>query len=238
MNDNILEFEMVTCRMEDGIAVVTLKNGKQNKLISPDFLDLDVFKEWIEKNHPVGLIICGNGRHFSSGADVEEIMKYKDNSPLLHQKISKGKEILEYIENLPLITVAAISGMCCGGGSEIALACQFRFATNVAVFAFPEANLGLIPGLGGTVRLSKTVGRNKAIQMIVSAENYMSEEAYQWGLVDKITDKKDYFEQAKAFIMKISAGREEEHRKQIISCINSGSYEKETEIFIQRLQQS
>lgn len=223
----------VNLKMDDNIAIMTISNGKQNKLIDPEFLPLEDLKKWLKNNNPVGLIICGNGRNFSSGADVEEISRLKNRPEILKDHIKKGKKILDYIEKLPYITVAAISGMCCGGGLEVALSCQFRIATHTSVFSFPEAKLGLLPGLGGTVRLQNLVGRSKSIRMIITGEVYLAEEALQMGLVDKLVEKGESLDEAKKLILSICNGK----MNKIINTINHKSYDYETDMFVQCVQQ-
>ncbi|WP_026476557.1 enoyl-CoA hydratase/isomerase family protein [Alkaliphilus transvaalensis] len=236
MNENTLQFEMVKLKMEDQIAIMTLCNGKQNKIINAEFLELEVFKNWLQEMKPIGLIICGEGRHFSAGADLEEIEKYKNTPEPLKERLNKGKIILDFIERLPIVTVAAISGMCCGGGLEIALSCQFRVSTSNSIFSFPEGTIGLLPGLGGTIRLPKLIGKSKAIKMIMSGENYIASEALEMGLVDLVVDKNKHLIEAKKFIENLSSKKSYFQINSIISSINNNSIEHETEMFIEHIK--
>lgn len=236
MNNSTLESEMVKLRMEDQITIMTLCNGKQNKIINAEFLELEKFKMWMQDLKPIGLVICGEGRHFSAGADLDEIEKYKNTPEPLKERLNKGKEILDFIESLPIVTVAAVSGMCCGGGLEIALSCQFRVATNNAIFSFPEGTIGLLPGLGGTIRLPKLIGKSKAIRMIMTGENYVSSEALEMGLIDLVVDKNKHLIEAKKLIESLSSEKSYFQVSSIISSINNNSIEHETEMFIEHIK--
>ena len=229
--DAVYENPFVTLRMEDEIAYMELHNEKFNKVESADFIDLNVLKEWISENKPIGLVIYGKGRHFSAGADLEYLSRKKESKETFISKLTKGKEVLDYIEQLPIITVAAISGSCCGAGLEIALSCQFRVATESSVFAFPEASLGVMPGMGGTIRLPQLIGKTKAIKMILTAERLYSEDALKIGLIDCVAEKGNHILCAADMIKKLT---DEKSYLQVISIIKSikeRSQETETQLF-------
>lgn len=222
---------------EDGIAVITLVNGKYNKLTQPGFLVLGELKVWLDKVNPYALIITGAGRNFSTGADIDGFGTETDDGELA-TKLEQGKKILDYISNLPLITVAYIHGACYGGGLEVALSCQFRVAAEGSFFAFPESGLGLLPGMGGTYRLKNVIGTSKAIQMILSHEIMDTNQAIGIGLVDKIVSKKCGLQECHEFIKSIiGENLSREHVKDIIGTIYSNSQEQETDMFIKYLRE-
>lgn len=220
--------EIISFEVKDQIGILTINNGKQNKIEQANFLDLDYLKEWINEHQLKGLIIMGNGRHFSAGADVDNIKINKDDTTYLRNTLKKGKEILNYIESLPIVTVAAISGICFGGGLEIALSCQFRIASNNALFAFPESNLGIMPGLAGTIRLPRKIGKSKALEIIISARSVTVEEALQIGLIDKIVPNKEHLSSSFQFINELTENKCVEQIKSIISSINNSFNEEDT----------
>ncbi|AAK79975.1 enoyl-CoA hydratase [Clostridium acetobutylicum] len=229
MSKEIYESGIVNFSIEDKIGILTISNGKQNKLDKADFLDLNYLKQWIDSSYLRGLIIYGEGRHFSSGANVDNLRVNKENIEYLRESLECGKKILSYIEALPIITVAAISGICFGGGLEIALSCQFRICTENAIFGFPEANIGIMPGLGGTIRLPKLVGKRKALNMIVSGKYIDAEEAFSIGLVDKIVDNKSHISYSKQFINELFEGKTTRQIKSIINSVNN-SFVKTSEV--------
>jgi len=212
---------IVYFEVEEQIGILTISNGIQNKLNQADFLDLCCLKEWIEESELKGLVIHGKGRHFSAGAEIENIRENKNRLPLFKESLRKGKEILNYIESLPIITVAAISGVCFGGGLEIALSCHFRISTGNAVLAFPESTIGIMPGMAGTIRLPQIIGRSKALKMIISGSTITAEEASNIGLVDKIVSSKEHISSAKAFINQLTEGKSQQQIKNIIQSVNN-----------------
>lgn len=180
----------------DSIGVLRLHNGRDNLVDDAVFLELKELEQWLHHNSFKGLIITGNGRNFSKGANVERIRTYKDCPEILEKELNEGKKILSYIEELPLITVAAIEGACFGAGLEIALSCKYRLAAEPALFSFPEVTLGLLPGFGGTIRLPNLIGQRAAKKLILSGDMITSHEALHLGLVDETTGKKEAFSKA------------------------------------------
>ena len=122
---------------------------------------------------------------FIAGADINEIKAFKDEAEIV-SKLSEGQEIFNRLENLPFPTVAMIDGACLGGGLELAMACNYRIATNEAHtrLGLVEVSLGIIPGLGGTQRLPMLVGFTKAIELITASKRLKGDKALKLGLVD------------------------------------------------------
>jgi enoyl-CoA hydratase len=137
-------------------------------------------------NVPAPLVIAGNERFFSAGADLREIAALDAPSAYEFSKI--GQALMSEIENFPAGVYAAISGYCMGGGLDLALACRDRIASPHAVFGHRGAALGLITGWGGTQRLPRLVGRAAALQIFVAAEKLSAGQALRIGLVDAIAE--------------------------------------------------
>lgn len=223
MADGAMCSSFIETEVINSIGCIIINNGIQNKIDSANFLNLDLFKKWIDGNNLKGLIIYGEGRHFSIGANIEIMKSLKNNVSELELELNKGKEILNYIEHLPIITVAAISGACFGAGFEISLSCQYRICTKNSMFSFPEAGLGLMPGLGGTIRLPRLIGKNKARRIILSTEVVSCEEAYDLGIVDKIVNKGESFQEAVKLIENLTEGKTREQLNNILNSINDSS---------------
>ena len=168
------------------IGILELQGPKGNQLEEPAFLPLPLLEELFGEPGLKGVIIRGSGRHFSAGANLEHLKKLALDEVLLAEKMTAGKETIRYIESSDLPVVAEISGICFGGGLEIALACHFRICSENALFAFPEINHGLMPGLGGTVMLSRLIGQAKAAGMILSGDTVDAEKAMALGLADYV----------------------------------------------------
>ena len=130
------------------------------------------------------LIITGNERFFSAGAELSEIAAL--NGPDAYEFAKMGQSLMNAIDDFPAIVCAAVSGYCMGGGLDLVLACERRIAHPHAVFGHRGAALGLITGWGGTQRLPRLVGRARALEMFVAAEKLTSAKALEFGLIDAI----------------------------------------------------
>ncbi|MBI5373810.1 MAG: enoyl-CoA hydratase/isomerase family protein [Candidatus Schekmanbacteria bacterium] len=149
------------------------------------------------------VIITGAGdRAFAAGADIKEIMALTPSSAQAY--LRRGHDMLNSIEMLGKPVIAAINGFCLGGGCELALACHIRIASQNASFGLPEINLGIIPGYGGTLRLPRTVGRGKALEMILTGEIISSTEAQRISLVTRIVKQETLMSEAQMLAGTIS----------------------------------
>lgn len=220
----IYKSNLSTLEITGDSAVLTIENGKKNLLTIPEFIDKEILEDALKANPQVtSLIITGAGRHFSHGADITHFDHpmctpvHSTHTDLLY----KAKELLLYIENLPIITAAAINGGCFGGGLEIALSCQFRICSKNAFFGLPEVNHGVIPGMNGVERLTKTVGKSKAISMILSGEILSATDAKKLKLVHLVSEKKNCMSEAAEFVRTLKSGKSALQIKSIISLANS-----------------
>ena len=203
------------------IGIISLYNGKENYLIEPEFIDLADLKKWTNDDQLKGIIIKGSGRNFSAGASLNDLIRIAENEKILSEKIFAGKEILDFIENLKIPVIASINGVCFGGGLEIALACHIRIASPSALFAFPENNLGLIPGLGGIYRLIQLLGHRDIYDLILTADMVNADCAKQIGLIDHISESKDSFAEALNKIMSLTHDRSPELIHYVMTAIHN-----------------
>ena len=145
-----MEKQSVFCRIEEGIAFVTIDNqAALNALSGPVLTQLDkIFTELAADPEAKGVIITGAGeKSFVAGADISEFLKIKEDT--LIPFITYGQRVFDKIETFDRPVIAAINGFALGGGNELAMACDIRIAAENAVFGQPEVNLGIIPGYGG-----------------------------------------------------------------------------------------
>lgn len=169
------------------------------------------------------IIISGEGeKAFVAGADIKE---FKDYNKKEGEALSrKGQEVLfDFLEKLEKPSIAAINGFALGGGLELAMACHIRVASNTAKMGLPEVSLGVIPGYGGTQRLTQLVGKGKALEMICSGEMISAEEAKSWGLVNKVVSNEKLKETCEEIADKIINNSGEAISKAIKSinaCLN------------------
>lgn len=129
------------------------------------------------------LILTGEGeRAFCTGTDISELNRGGDGSEISH----RGQELCNRIENFPVPVIAAINGIAAGGGLELALACHLRIASTEATFSLPETQLGLMPGYGGTQRLTRELGVGRGLEMMLTGRTMTSDEALEFGLVNRV----------------------------------------------------
>jgi len=152
-----------------------------------------------------GLIISGQGRHFSSGADIEELTDRlgQDDAAAILEATNRSLGSFQQLAQMHFPVVAAIQGCCLGSGMELALSCHYRICTKNALFSLPETGFGLMPGCGGTIRLPQLVGVGRALEIILSGQNLLADDALRLGIVDVITDKKDLLGTALKLIEKL-----------------------------------
>ncbi|RAT98279.1 enoyl-CoA hydratase-related protein [Brevibacillus sp. Leaf182] len=130
------------------------------------------------------VIVKAEGRAFSAGADLKERRTLTEQQ--VRRNVRKIRDVFTALERLPQPTIAMINGFAFGGGFELALACDFRYAVADAKMGLTEVSLGIIPGAGGTQRLSRLIGPSKAKELILTARRIQAEEAYQIGFVNAI----------------------------------------------------
>jgi enoyl-CoA hydratase/carnithine racemase len=136
------------------------------------------------------LILTGNEKFFSAGADLNEISRL--TGPDAFEFSRAGQALMLAVDQFPVPVIAAIRGYCMGGGMDLALACDYRMAAPNAVFGHRGATLGVMTGWGGTQRLPRLVGKSRALQMFLLAEMVSADEALRIGLVDKVAEDPVY----------------------------------------------
>ena len=190
------------------IGILSLVSAHENYLDEPEFIPLDQANKYFNEPDLKGIIIRGSGRHFSAGADLEKLKEMARDEMFLTEKISAGKKLIQLIDTLRLPVVAEIRGACFGGGLEIALACHIRICSENALFAFPETNHGIMPGLGGTITLSRLVGPGRAAGMILSGSIVDAKQALAMGLADYVVPQKELHDHAMDYLGKLTADRD------------------------------
>lgn len=139
------------------------------------------------------LLITGAGKAFSAGADISEMVNLDQKES--YEFSRKGQNLLSRLETLHIPVIAAVNGYALGGGCELAMACDIRYASTKARFSQPEVNLGLIPGYAGTQRLPRLVGLGNAMEMFLTGEMIDAETALRMGLVQKIFEPENLLEE-------------------------------------------
>jgi enoyl-CoA hydratase len=195
-----MEWKNIVFKKEKQIGFVTLNRPEvYNALNHQLIIELGEIIEQIKKDSELGaVILIGAGeKAFVSGADINELSAM--NSSLLGFDTSREHQfVFNQLERLGKPSIAAINGYCFGGGLELAMACTLRVASEKARLGLPELSLGIIPGYGGTQRLTRLVGRGKALEMILTAKPIDAQEAFRIGLVNHVVPHSELIPKAKA----------------------------------------
>lgn len=229
-------YQTIKTENDGGIFIITINRpDKLNALNKTVFTELDQIMDTVEKDADIkGVIITGEGpKAFVAGADISEFSEISDKDAAT--LAFTGQQVFFKIENCSKPVIAAVNGFALGGGCELAMACHFRLASDNAKFGQPEVNLGLIPGYGGTQRLTMLVGKGKAMEMILSGSVISADEALKWGLVNHVTSPDALLEKTKEILLIILSKSPVAVHK-AIAAINSfdhstDGYKKEVELF-------
>ncbi len=178
-------YENIILEKRDHVATLTINHPPANAINLATLEDIERALDDVEQDRETRvLIITGAGeKGFSAGFDVTDAANADKTGP-------RGQEVWTRIDRFPKPVIAAINGFALGGGCELALACHFRIMLNApkVKIGLPELNLGIIPGWGGTQRMTRTVGRSKALDLILFSKRLNAAEALEIGLVDMISE--------------------------------------------------
>lgn len=196
-----MTYKDILVSKEKGMGIITINRPKKYNALSVQTeaeigLALDEFEEKGIK----GVLITGSGdKAFSSGADILPYLEIDLIKSIPYLK--KLREVLWKIENFGRPVVAAINGLCLGGGLELALACHFRISSAAAVFGFPEINVGVFPANGGGQRLARLIGKGRALWYVATGEQIKAEEALNLGIVHKLVPPEKLMDTCRDFLV-------------------------------------
>ena len=185
-------YSAITTSIEKGIMLVTINRPDKLNALNKTVLDeLNTVIDEVYSNAAIrSVIITGAGlKAFVAGADISEFQGLKHSEGM--ELAQKGQDIFKKIEDSPKPIVAAVNGFALGGGCELAMACHFRIASENAKFGQPEVNLGLIPGYGGTQRLTQLIGKGRAIELLITGNMLNAATALQYGLVNYVVPQEE-----------------------------------------------
>jgi enoyl-CoA hydratase len=195
--------EFVLTERDDPIAVVLLNRPQQLNALSGALMDelVDALQE-LDRDDAVRCIVLGGSqRAFAAGADITELAEGTPISLYQNRRIDRW----DAIRGIRTPLVAAVSGYCLGGGCELAMACDLIVASESARFGQPEIQLGVLPGAGGTQRLTRAVGKALAMDMILTGRMLSADEALRAGLVARVVAREAWLEEAKRAAREIAA---------------------------------
>ncbi len=197
--------EFLSWSVKERIAVVTLNRPPANALASGLLDELSQMLDEVESEKGIKVILIhGEGRFFSAGADIKEFTKIESDSDFRNLS-KKGQQLFDRMENFKKPIIAAIHGAALGGGLELAMACHIRLVTETAKLGLPELTLGLIPGYAGTQRLPRYIGRPRAIEMMLTGEPITGKEAVQLGLANHAYSDETLMDEAFALAGKMAS---------------------------------
>ncbi|WP_207433935.1 enoyl-CoA hydratase/isomerase family protein [Sabulibacter ruber] len=209
-----------------GIMVITVNRpNKMNALNIETVKELNTAMQEVYDDPEVrGVILTGSGeKAFVAGADIAEIAELNEVNG--RRFAERGQDVFSMIEESPKPVIAAVNGFALGGGCELAMACHIRVASENARFGQPEVNLGIIPGYGGTQRLTQLVGKGRAMELMMTGDMISAAEAKEYGLVNHVTAPEGLMEKCLEIMQKIVA-KAPLAVGMIVDCVNAW-YDKE-----------
>ena len=201
-----MEYKNILFNVDDGIAIITFNRPKAlNAMNSETMAELLDAATLCKKDDNIKvLILTGSGdKAFVAGADIAQMQNITVAEGLKFMEL--GHETLRLIETMPKPSIAAVNGFALGGGTEISLACDMRFAAENAVFGQPEILIGIIPGWGGTQRLPRLVGMGIAKELILGGGQINAQRAYEIGLVNRVLPAAALMEETTKFAKKLAS---------------------------------
>lgn len=200
-----MEYKNLLFAVEEGVAIITFNRPKALNAMNSETMK-ELYDAVIRcKNDETikAIILTGSGeKAFVAGADISEMKDLRPKEALAFMEL--GHETLRALETLPKPSIAAVNGFALGGGTEISMACDMRFASETARFGQPEILIGLIPGWGGTQRLPRLVGMGRAKELIMGGEQIDAKRAYEIGLVNQVFPADQLLDAAKKFAKKLA----------------------------------
>lgn len=191
-----MDFQNLLFETRGRVALVTINRPSAMNALSSDLLgELDVVLDTVASTPEIkGVIVTGAGKAFVAGADISQMAGYNPEEARAY--MAKAQCVFNRIELMDKPFLAAVNGYALGGGCELAMACDFRFAGEKAVFGQPEVNLGVIPGFGGSQRLPRLVNTGLAKELIYSGRTVKADEALRIGLVNRVCAADELLDQA------------------------------------------
>lgn len=196
----------ILCSTENGVATVVLNNPPLNLVTLELTAQLSALLDRLAADPEVRtLVLTGAGeRAFCAGSDISEFPDMTEPGVVLEKKLIKENEAYSKVDDFPKPTIAAIRGLAFGGGLEIAVCCDLLVVEEDVKLALPEIKLGVFPGSGGTVRVTRRIGEGRAKEMMFLGEPIDAETALAWGLVNRVVERGKALEAAQALAARLS----------------------------------
>lgn len=189
-----MSFEQILIEQDGGVVTITIDHPPLNVLSALVGRELGEALDQIDGDPAASVVVLtGSGdRAFAAGADIRELQRLSGSDA--EEMTHRWHRLFRRIEGFRLPVIAAVNGVALGGGCELAMACDLRYASEKARFGQPEINLGLVPGWGGTQRLPRLIGRGRALELMLTGDMFDAAEAHRLGLVNRVTAPEDLME--------------------------------------------
>jgi enoyl-CoA hydratase len=232
-----MDFNNILVREEEGIGFIIINRPELRNALNTDTLleiesALDVFRD--DKNIRVIIFTGAGEKSFAAGADISQLNKRTMIDALKPNMTATYRKIEDYEKP----TIAAINGFALGGGLELALACDIRVASLNAKLGLPEVGLGIMPGAGGTQRLSRIIGRGKAMELILTGDVITAAEAERFNLISKAVPLEELMDTAKEYARRISLKGPLAVRMAKAAVNRGADMEMETALYLEKLAQT
>jgi enoyl-CoA hydratase/carnithine racemase len=190
-----MDYQNITTKIEDGVGLITLNRPKALNALNNELLTelIGVLEDWDRGSEVRCIVLTGSERAFAAGADIKEMSTQSYMDMYKANFFANANDRISAIRK-PII--AAVAGYALGGGCELAMLCDFIIAADTAKFGQPEINLGVMPGIGGSQRLTRFVGKSKAMEMCLTGRNMDAAEAERAGLVSRVVPADDLVTEA------------------------------------------
>ena len=213
-------FHCIRWEVTDHIGLLTLDRPPSNDMTEPFFGEINQLVSSLRNDREVrGIIIRGAGRHFSSGAALDELLQRISGGDCPSEGPQQEEHFLvrnyrsfQWFEEAHVPVIAAIRGVCLGSAFELALLSHFRICSEDAVFGLPETSFNLLPGLGGIRKILELSGKANTIELVLRGKTFSASEALELGLVDRIVPKRELHAEAFALVSVLSPGYRKEKR--------------------------
>jgi len=198
-----MSYTHILVTKQDGFAIVQLNRPEVLNALNMKLMEeaVDALETLDKDDEVCAIILTGNEKAFAAGADIKEMAGASSVDMLIRDQFARWDRIRKVKKPI----IAAVSGFALGGGCEIAMTCDIIIASETAKFGQPEINIGVMPGAGGTQRLTRAIGKGKAMEMVLTGRMLSAEEALRWGLVVKVVPVEFYLEEAKSLAREIAA---------------------------------
>ncbi|MXZ74927.1 MAG: hypothetical protein F4207_15885 [Gemmatimonadetes bacterium] len=216
-----MSFEQILKEQDGGVVTITIDHPPLNVLSAQVGRELGEALDQIDDDPTASVVILtGSGdRAFAAGADIRELQRLSGSDA--EEMTHRWHRLFRRIEGFRLPVIAAVNGVALGGGCELAMACDLRYASEKARFGQPEINLGLVPGWGGTQRLPRLIGRGRALELMMTGDMFDAAEAHRLGLVNRVTAPEDLMETVRELAGRMAA-KGGVALASIKTCVNEG----------------